>query len=461
MTTTIALPETIWDDLLRSLDDSRERAAVLLAGIAEQEESLVLTVNEVVWVPENTYELREEHRLRIASAGWMHALKRAATRGLVPVFFHTHPNGPPEPSIHDDEVDAAIASVFRTRSGAAVYASVILGVAGGDGPALSGRLYAGREPKVLDRVRIAGRQLRVRAAYGSADWAGDTAAVENIFDRQIRAFGVDGQRVLRELRVGVVGCGGTGSAVAEQLTRLGIGALVLIDHDIVTNTNVTRVYGSTLRDAGRPKTAVVANHLESIGLGTQIDAHEGDVTHRATMEFLRGCDVIFGCTDNHSSRAILSRLAYWYLIPVIDMGVVIAPRDGAEISVYGRVTVATPGEPCLLCRGEVDPQRAAEERLASDDLKRLADEGYARGLDDPDPSVVAYTTLTAAYAVADFLQRLFGFGASRLSGKLLLLISDRSIGRPAGESREGCYCVPSSKWGLGDRRAPLGLTWAE
>src|SRR5262249_28394109 len=153
--------------------------------------------------------------------------------------------------------------------------------------------------------------------------------------------------------------------------------------------------------------------------------------------------------------------AYWYLIPVIDMGVVIAPRGDHDISVYGRITVATPGEPCLLCRGEIDPQRAAEERLGDDALKHLVEEGYARGLDDPDPSVVAYTTLTAAYAVADFLQRVFGFGGSRLPGKLLLLISDHGIGRPSGESRQGCYCVPTDKWGLGDRKAPLGLAWPE
>ena len=53
MTVTIALPETIWDELLRSIDDPRESAAVLLAGVAEQDESLSLLVNEVAWVPDS------------------------------------------------------------------------------------------------------------------------------------------------------------------------------------------------------------------------------------------------------------------------------------------------------------------------------------------------------------------------------------------------------------------------
>jgi molybdopterin/thiamine biosynthesis adenylyltransferase len=178
------------------------------------------------------------------------------------------------------------------------------------------------------------------------------------------------------------------------------------------------------------------------------------------MELLRTCDVVFGCTDSHSSRSVLSRLAYWHLIPVIDMGVVISSLQERIVGIYGRVTVATPGEPCLLCRGEIDPRRAAEERYSESERTRLAAEGYAEGLDEPDPAVIAYTTMTASYAVADLLQRLFGFAEGRLSAKLLLRISDRAIGRPSGAIRDGCYCAPTTKWGLGDREPPLGITWA-
>ena len=50
-----------------------------------------------------------------------------------------------------------------------------------------------------------------------------------MWDRNVRAFGADLQRALGELRVTIVGCGGTGSAVAEQITRLGVRHLHLID----------------------------------------------------------------------------------------------------------------------------------------------------------------------------------------------------------------------------------------
>jgi hypothetical protein len=64
-----------------------------------------------------------------------------------------------------------------------------------------------------------------------------------LFDRQIRAFGPEGQRVLRQLRVGIVGGGGTGSALFEQLVRLGVGYIVILDPDEINDdgSNDTRV----------------------------------------------------------------------------------------------------------------------------------------------------------------------------------------------------------------------------
>ena len=79
-----------------------------------------------------------------------------------------------------------------------------------------------------------------------------------------------GSSSFQELRVGVVGCGGTGSAVLEQLTRLGVGSLTFADDDVVTPTNVTRIYGSTLDDVDRPKVDVLRDHLARIGLGTEL-----------------------------------------------------------------------------------------------------------------------------------------------------------------------------------------------
>ena len=81
------------------------------------------------------------------------------------------------------------------------------------------------------------------------------------FDRQVRAFGKDIQLQLQRLNVGVVGVGGTGSAVVEQLARLGIGTLSIFDGDHFDNSNVNRVYGSSATDSGIKKVDIAKRNV--------------------------------------------------------------------------------------------------------------------------------------------------------------------------------------------------------
>lgn len=453
---TVAFSEAQWEDIAAALRNPCETAAVVLAGEAETDHGLILTVNRIIWVPDDAYAVRTNRELEILSSGWMPSLRVASDGGWLPIFLHTHPGASATPSPKDDVVDAQLFTTFRTRVGCRRYASLIF-AGTTEHPCVCGRVYEkASEPDAVKRVRVAGRRLKLHHTIESESPAGSF----DVFDRHVRAFGAEGQKLLRDLRVGVVGCGGTGSAVLEQLARLGVGSLTFVDHDTVTGTNVTRIYGSTLADVHRPKVDVLRDHLAGIGLGTDLRPIEGNVTRREVMEALRGCDLIFGCTDDHSGRAVLSRLAYWYLIPVIDMGVVIKSLESQVSGVFGRLTTATPGEPCLLCRGEIDPVRARDEQYSDTERQALVAEGYAEGLEQRDPAVVAFTTMVAAHAVTDMLQRLFGFGDPAIPGKQLLHISERKIRPQKGIARDGCYCSTPSKLGRADSSSALGTTWA-
>jgi hypothetical protein len=106
-------------------------------------------------------------------------------------------------------------------------------------------------------------------------------------------------------------------------------------------------------------------------LGPTKEAWAGDPECR---DALRNCDIIFGCTDDHDGRMLLNRLAPFYLVPVIDIGLAIKVGDGdpPELKALdGRVTVLLPGKTCLSCPGVTDGARAAEEALQAPCLSRV------------------------------------------------------------------------------------------
>lgn len=451
----LAAPEQIWEELRNSLTHENESAAFILAGRSVEAERLTLCLNRVIWVPEAAYNERSSKQMKISSSGWMRALAEAARGRWQPIFFHTHPGAFPNPSHLDDRVADQLAPVFANRANAE-YASLILGGTS-DEPTFSGIYRTHDVDANVSHLRVVGDRVRVLPAHSKSS---DADPNLSIFDRQVRAFGLQGQLILRGLRVGIAGAGGTGSAVCEQLVRLGVGSIVLVDDDHVTDKNVTRIYGSTLDDVGRPKVEVLADHANRIGLATEVAFEVAKVTDKRGFEALKGCDVVFGCTDDNAGRAILSRLAYWYCLPVFDVGVVITTSEGEITGLFERLTVIGPGTTCLFCRDRIDVDRMREEALSDDERQQLADEGYARGLADPDPSVIAYTTMVASLAVDEFLQRLFGFGLERPADELLVRVPDREIRRLRRPPREGHFCTDLSMIGRADRDPPLDTMWA-
>jgi molybdopterin/thiamine biosynthesis adenylyltransferase len=449
--TTLALPNGLWQELVAPLELDVETAAVLIARRVADTDTLL--ARRVLWVPDDAYQRREALALEIKSTGYVPALKVAAEDGAVAIFFHTHPGGEPAPSKYDLIVDEQLRSVFQLRTDQDVYASLILG-GSSDAPRFSGRVFSGEDERALGRVRAVGARLQLFLS------AGDDVD-EAHFDRQIRAFGRHGQALLSALRVGIVGAGGTGSTVFEQVARLGVQEIVIVDDDVLTDSNLTRIHESGTAQVGTTKVAIAAEAAQRIGLATTVTAIDGRITALEAAKALRGCDVVFGCTDDNRGRAILSRLAYWYLIPVFDTAFLV-DTDGDRVrGLFGRVTTVAPGTACLFCRGRIDQAQLAAEALPEDERERLAAEGYVPGLGDPDPSVGTYTTLIGALAVSELLDRLFGFSGDEPPSELLARVHDRALSTTTAKPREGHYCADRTVWGRGDVEPLLEQMWAE
>lgn len=304
------------------------------------------------------------------------------------------------------------------------------------------------------RVLSIGQRIAPLTGFDEIDFESETYA------RQLLALGPAFQLTLAGLRIAIIGAGATGSAIAVLLARLGARVLVIVDNDVVETTNLNRLHGATPDDARKAisKVSALSHHLQSFRPDIHIDTFDCLVNNPTCRRAITSCDVAFGCTDDHDGRLWLNRLAYFYSMPVIDMGIGMdcEPGDPPRIlDAAGRVTVVTPGQPCLLCRGIIDADQARADALRRenpDEYQRLSVEAYVRGAGLPNPAVVSYTTEVACMAVDELIERLTGY---RQVGPIGHRIRKFRLGedkRPGFLSRpEECpICGSCAYWGRGD-----------
>lgn len=435
--------------------DGAEAAAYVLFGVADiasdpwtGQRRRRLVSHEVVPVPDEDRVSASGVHVTWSTRSFVRLLKKAEERGLVLGIAHTHPGSTAFFSDQDDRNEKDLLRIVSNRSGDGHgFASVVLG---GDGSICARHWTSPDRSEACERVLVSGRKFILHGV--------GAMPVEEMLDRQARLFGPAFNPLVRSLRVGIVGCGGTGSPTAMLLARLGIGHLLLVDDDTIELTNLNRVHGSRLDDvrAKASKVDVLAREIREAELGVQVATFRGWVGDADVRDAIRSCDVIFGCTDDHDGRLFLNRLAYYYGIPVIDMGVRIIPKSkDRPYEMAGRVTVVAPGTPCLLCRGLIDPVRARDEALRRADpeeFERRKAEAYVSGGGDPAPVVVTFTTETACMAVNELLHALTAFrgdgGMKPERRRRFDAIEERTT---TCSPRQECeQCATPRIWGRGD-----------
>lgn len=385
-----------------------------------------------------------------STRGFVRELARAASDYLVLGIVHSHPGGCAVFSSQDDRNEADLFRAVTNRNGHD--AALVSLLFGGDG-SLAARVWQGTgDGTPVQRIAITGAQWRVHGAFATE------AAATRIHDRQARLFGAAFNDMLRDMRIGIVGCGGTGSPVALLLTRLGAGHLALIDPDQLEETNLNRVHGSRRADADAAirKVDILAREIDLAGLGTHVVTVPTWVGWESARDVLKSCDVIFGCTDDHDGRMLMNRLAYFYGIPLIDVGLRMRRANPPlPFNLVARVSTIVPGHACLLCRGLVDPRLASAEDLARSnplEFARRKAEAYVDDGGDPAPAVVTFTTEAAAMAVNELIQGLTNFrmppGMAPGRFRQFELGQDRAV---SPSPRTGCkICDTRGHWGRAD-----------
>jgi molybdopterin/thiamine biosynthesis adenylyltransferase len=313
--------------------------------------------------------------------------------GLVEI--HTHPGSSKKVlfSSFDNQQLPVFARYVRNKLPSRLFGAVVLGSEGYEGRSWTD---LGVEPLVINAV---GERV------GTPTWAVKSPKEECVnrkFDRQIRALGPDGQRAISALRVAVVGLGGTGSQIVQQLAHIGVGELILIDDDRVEASNLPRLAGATWWDAllKRRKSGVARRQVRRARRRVVVQT-ASDLRTRRALELLCVADLIVGCVDNDGARLVMSELAAAHLIPFLDIGVGIAHED-AEPVIGGRIGFFVPGGPCLACADGLDFAEAAEDLESQGERVIRLNRGYAKER-NVEPALMPLNTVLAGLAMTEFL----------------------------------------------------------
>jgi molybdopterin/thiamine biosynthesis adenylyltransferase len=401
----LRIEESMWQSLIDHLSARTdvETAALILAAPHETGGGDHLVAREVKLIPEDGYRIRRIDQLSIDPIAINRLVRTARERRLSILTVHSHPMAREAWfSRADDLGDARILPSFAAQVPGVPHGALV--VAGSCTVAARVAMDGRLEPLV---VRVVGRRLITVTAS-----APDSADAR--FDRQVLALGAHGQAVLRGLTAAVIGAGGVGSVVAVQLAHLGIGGLVLIDGDVVQQSNTSRIIAARPGDVGRvAKTVVAQRYIEEMGFPVRVRCHQKFLARCEDLGLLAGCDVVFSCVDRQTPRAILNRFAYEALVPMIDLGTAFrVDGDGTMVGAAGRVVVVGPGRPCLSCWGHIDPAALRREALSLAEREAEAAEGYIDGAEVPQPSVIPFNTMVAGAGAIELLRLVTGFAGA-------------------------------------------------
>jgi hypothetical protein len=324
-------------------------------------------------------------RAEFSHRSLVQAMGDAAAAGCGVCILHQHVgSGPPALSATDlrsfTELGSALATLFPSAPLASIVVSQDWHAAG------LARLPGGRMVRVC-RARWLGGCIEIRPA--PLPLTRERGARHDVL------WGAGGEGRLRAVRVGVLGAGGGGSHVLQQLAHAGVGCEVAVDPDCLDESNRSRVVGTRPRDVGKLKLIAMRRIAAEAGDDVKFVEVAERFPSRASLEQLAKCDVLVSCVDTLHVRRDVMAFAWQHAIPLVDIGLSIDPRNpppGAA-AIGGQVFIGVPGAACMWCAGILSEQRLRDERDP---------EGYVRG--GGGAQVVSLNGVLASQAVGAPLQ---------------------------------------------------------
>jgi hypothetical protein len=229
----------------------------------------------------------------------------------------------------------------------------------------------------------------------------DTIDAER-YSRQLGLLGNEGQTKIERATIAVLGLGGLGSHICQQLAYLGVRHFILVDDDSVEDSNLNRLIGATFNDVGVSKVSVAVKLIQGIQPSASIELIQTKLPDAGAELKIANADLILGCFDNDYPRLITTELAAKYKKPYIDAASDVILEDDM-LTYGGRVVVSGDSRGCLSCMQKLDQ---VEIRRAQMDSAQLETEAKIYGvpvseLRGTGPSVVTINGVVASLAATE------------------------------------------------------------
>lgn len=180
------------------------------------------------------------------------------------------------------------------------------------------------------------------------------------FSRQ-SFLGEQSQPAIERTVIGVVGLGGGGGHVVQQLAHIGFMHYRVYDGDGADESNLNRLVIATEADAAAntPKIELARRRILSVRSDANVEMFACRWQDRP--EPLRGCDIVIGCVDGFAERRELEVACRRHLVPLIDIGMDVHIVGDEPPRMGGQVILSMPGGPCMTCLGFLNEANLARE----------------------------------------------------------------------------------------------------
>ena len=166
-----------------------------------------------------------------------------------------------------------------------------------------------------------------------------------------------GQNRLAKARVAIIGLGGLGSPIAMYLAAAGVGALDLVDDDVVELSNLQRQIIHGTDDLGRLKVESAAQTIAGLNADTVVECHPERATETLLNKLIKRCDAVVDATDNFDTRFMINRVCIALRKPLISGAAI---RFEGQVSVYRNDLDDAPCYRCLYGGGNDRAETCAQ-----------------------------------------------------------------------------------------------------